>query len=129
MGIRPAPGYPACPDHTEKRTLFDLLKAEDNTGITLTESFAMMPAASVSGFYFSHPDSRYFGVGTHRPRPGRRLRPAQGHGRQENGTLARPEPGLRSRIGRRLAPDRSGPHYRPKAFRATGRERYRGGGV
>ena len=63
VGIRPAPGYPACPDHTEKRTLFDLLKAEDNAGITLTESFAMMPAASVSGYYFSHPDSRYFGVG------------------------------------------------------------------
>ncbi len=63
VGIRPAPGYPACPDHTEKRGLFDLLKAEDNAGITLTESFAMMPAASVSGYYFSHPDSRYFGVG------------------------------------------------------------------
>jgi len=62
-GIRPAPGYPACPDHTEKRTLFDLLDAERNAGITLTESFAMVPAASVSGYYFSHPDSRYFGVG------------------------------------------------------------------
>ena len=61
-GIRPAPGYPACPDHTEKRILFDLLAAESNTGITLTESFAMMPASSVSGFYFSHPESRYFGV-------------------------------------------------------------------
>jgi 5-methyltetrahydrofolate--homocysteine methyltransferase len=62
VGIRPAPGYPACPDHTEKRTLFELLKAESNAGITLTESFAMMPAASVSGLYFSHPESRYFGV-------------------------------------------------------------------
>jgi 5-methyltetrahydrofolate--homocysteine methyltransferase len=62
-GIRPAPGYPACPDHTEKRTLFDLLNAEDTVGIHLTESFAMVPAASVSGFYFSHPDSRYFGLG------------------------------------------------------------------
>ena len=62
-GIRPAPGYPACPDHTEKRTLFDLLKAEANAGINLTENFAMMPAASVSGYYFSHPESRYFGVG------------------------------------------------------------------
>ncbi|MDH3414171.1 MAG: methionine synthase, partial [Gammaproteobacteria bacterium] len=61
-GIRPAPGYPACPDHTEKRLLFDLLAAESNAGITLTESFAMTPAASVSGFYFSHPESRYFGV-------------------------------------------------------------------
>ena len=62
-GIRPAPGYPACPDHTEKRTLFDLLRAEENAGITLTESFAMVPTAAVSGFYFSHPESRYFGIG------------------------------------------------------------------
>ena len=62
-GIRPAPGYPACPDHTEKRTLFDLLEAERHTGIELTESFAMSPGASVSGWYFSHPDARYFGVG------------------------------------------------------------------
>ncbi|WP_207423968.1 methionine synthase [Desertivirga brevis] len=63
QGIRPAPGYPACPEHTEKRTLFNLLKAEETTGIHLTESFAMYPAASVSGFYFSHPESRYFGLG------------------------------------------------------------------
>ncbi|HEX5962163.1 MAG TPA: vitamin B12 dependent-methionine synthase activation domain-containing protein, partial [Gemmatimonadales bacterium] len=63
QGIRPAPGYPACPDHTEKRVLFDLLQAEDNAGITLTESFAMLPAASVSGYYFWHPQSQYFGVG------------------------------------------------------------------
>lgn len=62
-GIRPAPGYPACPDHTEKRTLFDLLNAEENAGIHLTESFAMYPTAAVSGFYFSHPHSRYFGLG------------------------------------------------------------------
>ncbi len=62
-GIRPAPGYPASPDHVEKRTLFDLLQAEQNTGITLTESFAMHPGASVSGLYFSHPESRYFAVG------------------------------------------------------------------
>jgi len=62
-GIRPAAGYPACPDHAEKRTLFDLLDAENNTGITLTESFAMHPGASVSGLYFSHPYSKYFGVG------------------------------------------------------------------
>ncbi len=62
-GIRPAPGYPACPDHTEKRLLFDLLQAEKNTGIILTENFAMHPAAAVSGFYFSHPESKYFGVG------------------------------------------------------------------
>jgi 5-methyltetrahydrofolate--homocysteine methyltransferase len=63
VGIRPAPGYPACPDHTEKRILFDLLAAETNAGITLTESYAMLPAASVAGYYFSHPESRYFGVG------------------------------------------------------------------
>ncbi len=62
-GIRPAPGYPACPEHSEKRTLFDLLEAEKNAGIVLTESFAMYPASSVSGFYFSHPDSKYFAVG------------------------------------------------------------------
>jgi 5-methyltetrahydrofolate--homocysteine methyltransferase len=62
-GIRPAAGYPASPDHTEKRTLFDLLDAENKTGIILTESFAMHPGASVSGLYFSHPDSKYFGVG------------------------------------------------------------------
>jgi 5-methyltetrahydrofolate--homocysteine methyltransferase len=62
-GIRPAAGYPACPDHAEKRTLFDLLDAEKNAGIKLTESFAMHPGSSVSGLYFSHPDAKYFGVG------------------------------------------------------------------
>ena len=62
-GIRPAPGYPACPDHTEKATLFKLLDVEQRTGICLTESFAMTPASSVSGWYFSHPASRYFNVG------------------------------------------------------------------
>ncbi len=62
-GIRPAPGYPACPDHTEKATLWKLLDAERTAGIRLTESFAMFPTAAVSGFYFSHPRSQYFGVG------------------------------------------------------------------
>jgi 5-methyltetrahydrofolate--homocysteine methyltransferase len=62
-GIRPAPGYPACPDHTEKRTLFALLDVEKNAGITLTESCAMQPASSVSGWYLFHPAARYFGVG------------------------------------------------------------------
>jgi 5-methyltetrahydrofolate--homocysteine methyltransferase len=62
-GIRPAAGYPACPDHAEKGTLFDLLGAEKNAGIKLTESFAMHPGSSVSGLYFSHPDAKYFGVG------------------------------------------------------------------
>ncbi|MBA3896841.1 MAG: methionine synthase [Sphingomonadaceae bacterium] len=61
-GIRPAPGYPACPDHSLKPTLFDLLGATATTGITLTESFAMLPTSAVSGFYFAHPDSQYFGV-------------------------------------------------------------------
>jgi len=63
IGIRPAPGYPASPDHTEKRVLFDLLGAEDKAGIILTESYAMYPASSVSGLYFSHPESKYFNVG------------------------------------------------------------------
>ena len=62
-GIRPAPGYPACPDHTEKADLFRLLEADRNAGMTLTESFAMLPTAAVSGFYLSHPESRYFAVG------------------------------------------------------------------
>ena len=61
-GIRPAPGYPACPDHSLKPILFDLLDATANTGITLTESQAMLPTAAVSGFYFGHPESEYFGV-------------------------------------------------------------------
>jgi 5-methyltetrahydrofolate--homocysteine methyltransferase len=63
QGIRPAPGYPACPDHTEKATLWKMLDVENNTGITLTESFAMFPTAAVSGFYYSHPESSYFAVG------------------------------------------------------------------
>ncbi len=62
-GIRPAPGYPACPDHTEKRKLFALLDAEKNAGVTLTEHYAMLPAASVSGWYMAHPNARYFAVG------------------------------------------------------------------
>lgn len=63
QGIRPAPGYAACPDHTEKATLWKLLNVKENTGIDLTESFAMYPAASVSGWYFAHPNAKYFGVG------------------------------------------------------------------
>jgi 5-methyltetrahydrofolate--homocysteine methyltransferase len=62
-GIRPAPGYPACPDHTEKRVLFDLLEAEKNVGAELTENFAMVPPASVSGYIFAHPGSTYFNIG------------------------------------------------------------------
>ena len=63
VGIRPAPGYPACPDHSEKLKLFSLLDAENKANISLTENFAMLPAASVSGGYFSHTDSKYFGLG------------------------------------------------------------------
>lgn len=63
QGIRPAPGYPACPEHSEKVTLFNLLQAEEQAGIHLTNSFAMMPTASVSGYYFSHPEAQYFGIG------------------------------------------------------------------
>ena len=63
QGIRPAPGYPACPDHTEKGTLWDLLDAERRAGIRLTENYAMWPGSSVSGLYFSHPESKYFAVG------------------------------------------------------------------
>jgi 5-methyltetrahydrofolate--homocysteine methyltransferase len=62
-GIRPAPGYPACPDHTEKQTLFDLLRVEERIGIRLTETYAMLPASSVCGLYFAHPEARYFAVG------------------------------------------------------------------
>lgn len=63
VGIRPAPGYPACPEHSEKAPLFELVKADDRSGISLTDSFAMLPTASVSGFYYSHPQSQYFAVG------------------------------------------------------------------
>lgn len=62
-GVRPAPGYPACPDHTEKQILWDLLKANEHTSVSLTENFAMNPPSSVSGFYFNHPEARYFNVG------------------------------------------------------------------
>ena len=63
QGIRPAPGYPACPDHSEKKIIFDLLSVPENTGMHLTESFAMDPAASICGYYFASPESKYFGVG------------------------------------------------------------------
>ena len=63
QGIRPAPGYPACPDHRDKELIFELLNAEKNTGINLTESYMMVPEASVCGFYFAHPESKYFSIG------------------------------------------------------------------
>ena len=87
-GIRPAPGYPACPDHTEKRLLFDLLRAEETTGIRLTETFAMLPAAAVCGWYFSHPEARYFTVGRHRRGPGGGLRRRKGVERARGRALA-----------------------------------------
>ncbi len=62
-GIRPAPGYPACPDHLEKNTIWKLLNVEENIGVKLTESLAMWPAASVSGYYFGNPEAKYFGLG------------------------------------------------------------------
>jgi len=62
LKVLPAPGYPACPDHTEKATLWDMLEPEPNAGMTITESFAMLPTAAVSGWYFAHPDARYFSV-------------------------------------------------------------------
>ena len=63
LGIRPAPGYPACPDHLEKKTIWDILNVEKNIGVSLTESLAMWPAASVSGYYFANPSAKYFGLG------------------------------------------------------------------
>jgi 5-methyltetrahydrofolate--homocysteine methyltransferase len=62
-GIRPAPGYAACPDHTEKKTIWDILEIEEKVGISLTENYAMFPTASVCGYYFSHPESKYIGIG------------------------------------------------------------------
>ena len=97
-GIRPAAGYPACPDHTEKRILFDLLDAEKQTGITLTENFAMYPAASVSGLYFAHPGQPLLRRRPHHARSGRRLRPPQRHAASGSGTLAVAESGVRSGV-------------------------------
>ena len=111
-GIRPAPGYPAQPDHTEKRTLFKLLDAEKATGLKLTESFAMWPAAAVSGLYFSHPESRYFGVGKigrdqvaglRRPqRLDRSRRPSAGSGRSST-TIRSGSPTRPNDVGRASA--------------------------
>ena len=94
-GIRPAPGYPACPDHTEKATLWRLLDVENAASIRLTENFAMHPAASVSGFYFAHPESRYFSVGKIGQRSGRGLRAPEGDAGRRGGAVAQAEPGLR----------------------------------
>ncbi len=90
VGIRPAPGYPACPDHTEKYKLFELLGGEENTGIHLTESLAMYPAASVCGWYFSHPQSQYFGVGKIQPDQFEQYLQRKGMPRQEMERWLRP---------------------------------------
>ena len=95
-GIRPAAGYPACPDHTEKWTLWKLLDVEKNTGIKLTESCAMWPGASVSGLYFAHPESKYFARRQDRARPGARLSPAQANGPARRRALARAVSELRT---------------------------------
>ena len=97
-GIRPAPGYPACPDHTEKWTLFDLLHASEQTGIRLTESLAMDPAASVCGYYFAHPQARYFAVDRLTRDQVRGLRPPQGDEDRGSPALAGAEPGIRAGV-------------------------------
>ena len=88
-GIRPAFGYPACPDHSEKQRLFRLLEA-GGAGLTLTESCAMLPAAAVSGIYFAHPQARYFSVGRIAPGSARRLRGAEGDDPRRGGAMAAP---------------------------------------
>ena len=98
-GIRPAPATPACPEHTEKRTLWRLLDVENNAGITLTESCAMSPGAAVSGYYFSHPDSTYFGVAEIGRDQVEGLRQTQGLDPRRGREMALPEPRLRPRAG------------------------------
>ena len=108
-GIRPAPGYPACPDHTEKDTLFRLLEATERTGIRLTESYAMLPTAAVSGLYFAHPEARYFGVGRVERDQVADYARRKGMDIKDGGALAGSGPGLRpGPPGRRLsgAPER-----------------------
>ena len=94
-GIRPAPGYPACPDHTEKQTLLDLIDPQGRAGVSLTESFAMLPAASVSGWYFAPSRGALFRRGQNRARSGARLRPQEGHGARLHREMARFLPELR----------------------------------
>ena len=102
-GIRPAPGYPACPDHTEKRTLFSLLQVEEAIGVELTESCAMTPTAAVSGWYFSHPEARYFGLG----RLG--LDQVSDYAARKGWTLAEAERWLAPNLGYDPDPNRGGP--------------------
>ena len=96
-GIRPAAGYPACPDHTEKGTLWRLLDVEKNTGMQLTESFAMWPGSSVSGLYFAHPESRYFGLGKIDRDQVDDYHHAQGHDASPRSSAGSAEPQLRAR--------------------------------
>ena len=95
-GIRPAPGYPACPDHTEKAKLWRLLDVERNAGIRLTDSYAMYPTAAVSGWYIAHPRGALLRARQDRPRPGRGLRAPQGHDDGRGGALALAESGVRA---------------------------------
>ena len=121
-GIRPAFGYPACPDHSEKRKLFDLLGAEE-VGIELTETFAMMPAAAVSGIYLGHPAARYFSVGRIGRDQVEDYAGRKGHGRRRGRAMARPEPRLRTRDGLRPVRLTPGLHRRlryPRPVAAPG---------
>ncbi len=95
-GVRPAPGYPACPDHTEKGTLWRLLDVQKNTGMLITETFAMWPGSSVSGLYFAHPESRYFSLGKIDRDQVVDYHQRKGYERGRSGTVAQPEPELRS---------------------------------
>lgn len=92
-GIRPAPGYPACPDHTEKETLWRLLNVDEAIGVHLTENFAMTPGSSVSGLYFSHPEAKYFRVGNiHRDQ-------VEAYAKLKNMTVAQVERWLQPNLG------------------------------
>ena len=102
-GIRPAPGYPAQPDHTEKATLFRLLDGERAIGVKLTESFAMWPGASVCGLYFSHPESHYFGVGKIERDQVEDYARRKGWSARRGGALAGADPQLRSARGAQTA--------------------------
>jgi 5-methyltetrahydrofolate--homocysteine methyltransferase len=128
-GIRPAPGYPACPDHTEKGTLWSLLDVERNTGITLTESYAMWPAASVSGWYIEWlvhrpPGGPILRARPHRAGPADGLRPAEGSVGRGDGTMAEAEPGVDPHgVAQRASPQRSGPRISRSSSRRFTRTR------
>ena len=115
-GIRPAAGYPACPDHTEKGILWKLLDVEKNAGIKLTESFAMWPGSSVSGLYFAHPESKYFAVGKLGPRSVAGLSRPQRHDLAGSRTLAGAVFELRTGCGGGF----DGVQLRPAALKCSG---------